>query len=129
MKLLIDFDDTLHDTMDRRPGHRMGRPEPGSLMAVRYLHQMGHEIIVFTGRRVDKPNVYQTVKDWLDYFGFPYHEITNIKPDSYDLIIDNRAIHYDSWERVLVMVHRLRDPEKEKEFVDESTASLDTNKL
>ena len=129
MRILVDFDDTIHDTRDRRPGHRMGTPEPGSLMALRYLYQQGNEIIIFTGRRVNRPEIRKTVQDWLDYFGYPYHDITNVKPESYDLIVDNRAIHYDSWEHVMVLINRLRTPQIEREYVDESTTSFDASKL
>lgn len=124
MRILIDFDDTLHDTKDRRPGHRMGQPEQGALMAVRRLYQMGDEIIVLTGRRVDQKAQYDTVKAWLDYFGFPYHAITNVKPPDYDLLIDNKAIHYDTWSHVLLLIHRLQNRTAQLEYTDESTSDL-----
>lgn len=126
MKICIDFDDTLHDTKDRRAGHRMGQPEPGAVAAMRYMYAMHHELIILTGRKVDNPKVYEVVKNWLDHFQIPYHEITNIKPDGYDLIIDNKAIHYDNWRTALVWVSRFAaDPKALQSFSDESDAEFD----
>lgn len=127
MIVLVDFDDTLHDTRDRRPGHRMGQPEPGAVMAINYLYQAGDEIVVFTGRRVDQPNVYKTVEDWLLYFRIPYHAITNVKPTNYDVVVDNKALHYDAWEHVLVQISHIR--RNEKAWADESTRTFDATQV
>lgn len=117
MRILVDFDDTLHQTHDKLPGHRMGQPEPGAIAAIRQL-AINNEIIVFTGRRVDVPSVYEAVASWMEYFQIPYHGITNVKPQTYDLIIDNRAMHYDSWPQVLFRIRNMNEEAYTMDHID-----------
>lgn len=106
MIILVDFDDTLCNSKDIPKGHRMGQPVPGAVAAMKRLY-MTNEINILTGRRVDVPAVYEAVAKWLEYFGIPYHNITNVKPDRYDLIIDNRALHFDDWPKTLFRTEKL----------------------
>jgi hypothetical protein len=105
MIILVDLDGTLMSP-NRDEGHRMGPPMPGAIAAMRRLY-VGNTLIVFTGRPVDGARAYLTVENWLHYFGIPYHGISNVKPDRYDLIIDNKAIHFDSWPKVLFRIDKL----------------------
>ena len=123
--LCIDFDDTIHDTHDTRPGYKMGQPEKGAVVALRYLVGRGYTIIVLTGRPVNKPQVYNAVKRWLDYFQVPYSDITNVKPEHYGYIIDNKAMHYDTWERTLLQLTKLEN-EKAKEGFNHESPGVDT---
>lgn len=100
MIILIDFDRTLMDPDNIPVGHRMGPPEAGAIVAMQRL-SITNELIVFTGRKVNIPSVYDTVAKWMDYFHIPYNAITNVKPERYDLIIDDKAIHFDTWTQVL----------------------------
>lgn len=114
--LLIDFDDTTHNTHDPRPGHKMGQPEPGAVQALTRLHNAGYKIIILTGRTVNQPRVYKAVHDWMIHFRVPFDEITNVKPDNYDFIIDNKAIHFDTWARTMLLLHQLESKNAEQTF-------------
>ena len=104
MILAIDFDDTLMDTQNVLEGYRMGQPTSGAIAATQRLANRGDKIFIFTARDVQKPQVYKAVEDWLNHFHIPFHGITNIKKPEFDVYIDNRALHFDTWPQVL---HRL----------------------
>lgn len=127
MTLLIDFDDTVHNTHDTRPGYKMGQPELGAVEALTRLHNNGDKIIILTGRPVNKPAVYKAVHDWMVHFRVPFDEITNVKPSGYDFVIDNRAIHYDNWPSTLLLLHRLDTKQAEQKFThDDGLTTSDT---
>lgn len=100
LTLAIDFDETLMNPSNKQPGYRMGQPEPGAVSTLQRLHSEGHRIIIFTARNVQDPRAKKAVSDWLGYFHIPYHDITNVKRSEYDVYIDNRALHYQSWAQV-----------------------------
>jgi len=102
MIIAIDFDATLMDPKNVQPGYRMGPPTPGAIAATKRLRAEGHTIIVFTARNVQDPRVHKAVMDWCEHFGIPASGASNIKSPSYDVIIDNRAIHFDSWPHVMM---------------------------
>lgn len=106
MTIAIDFDDTIMDNQAVAPGYRMGPPEPGAVAAINKLHEEGHTIVIFTARNVQEPRVKKTIADWLDYFRIPYHLITNVKQPEFDVYIDNRALHYQSWPQAWADLHR-----------------------
>jgi len=106
MIFLIDFDDTICNTKYVDHGRRMGPPNMGAVDSVRRLHRE-HTVIIFTGRQVNKPAVYKAVADWMHFFQIPYDQITNIKPFEYDVIIDNRAMHFDGWPKVMARLNNL----------------------
>lgn len=101
MILAVDFDDTLHDLRHVQEDHRMGIPEPGAVEALNNLVSEGHTIIIFTARNVQNPNAKKAVADWLDYFKIPFTDITNIKSPRFDVIIDDRALRFDTWAQTL----------------------------
>jgi predicted phosphatase len=39
----------------------------------------------------------------MKYYEMPYHEITNVKPTA-SYYIDDKAIHFDNWTKVLKKV-------------------------
>jgi DNA-binding LacI/PurR family transcriptional regulator len=103
----------------------MGQPQKGAVAAIRHLYSRGYTIIIFTGRPVQNPNVKQAVAGWLEHFQIPYHDITNVKPDGYGFIIDNRAIHYDTWESVLVRLHHLETKAQDEQYTHEDLDKVD----
>jgi len=107
MIVAIDFDDTLMDTTNVLHGYRMGQPTPGAIAATTRLHNRGDTIIVFTARDVQKPQVYKAVQDWCTHFNIPIHGITNIKKPEFDVYIDNRALHFDTWPQVMARLTNL----------------------
>lgn len=105
--LAIDFDETLMNPNNVPKGYRMGQPEPGAIATVQRLHMEGHQIVIFTARNVQDPRAKKAVADWLDYFHIPYHDITNVKRADFDVMIDNRALHYQSWPQVSQDLNKL----------------------
>lgn len=107
MIIAIDFDETIMDPQNKTPGYRMGRPVPGAVLSLQRLANAGHTIYIFTARNVQHPNQKKAVADWLDYFQIPFHGITNIKLPEFEVYIDNRAMHFDSWPQVMARINRL----------------------
>lgn len=100
MVIAIDFDGTLHDIDNPVPGRKMGPPMPGAVEAVKRI-AAHHDIVVFTVRG-DQPYI----REWLAYWGFPKPvAITNVKNGAFELIIDDRAVHYsggiDAWRELV----------------------------
>jgi hypothetical protein len=95
MKIAIDFDGVIHDYKHPLPGARMGPPIEGAHEAIWGYVDAGHEVVVFT-QRGDKP---EHVLNWLFFYEFPKMEVTNIK-GAFDLIIDDRAVTFYSWEKL-----------------------------
>lgn len=107
MVIACDFDDTLCDSRNVLQGYRMGQPTDGAVIYTKKLVEMGHEIIIFTARSVNKPEVYKAVEDWLKYFGIPHHGITNIKQPYFDVMVDNRSIAFTgSWTGMLTRIEK-----------------------
>ena len=93
--LAIDFDGVLCDNNNIKPGFRMGEPMPGAIEAMRRLKAGGDTVVIFTAR-----DRFQPVRDWLDHFGIPYDDVTNIKRPEFDVIVDDRAVHFTNWNQV-----------------------------
>jgi len=105
MHIAIDLDDTLMSTKNVLRGYRMGQPEPGAVAALSRLAQEGHTLTIFTARNVQDPRVRQAILDWCQYFHLPIHNVTNIKDPDFDVMIDNRGLHFTSWSQTLVALH------------------------
>ena len=95
MIIAIDFDGVLCDHNNRKPGFIMGEPVEGAQQAMLTLKRQGDTLIIHTNRER-----FQHVEDWLQHFGIPYDEVTNIKPNA-DVFIDDKAIRFTTWAQVL----------------------------
>lgn len=93
MTLAIDFDGVLCDPNNRKPGFRMGEPMPGAVQSMlRLKHDGGHTLIIHTIRGKEPSHV----KDWLDHFGIPHDEITDVKPNAH-AYLDDKGVRFTSW--------------------------------
>jgi len=106
MNIATDFDETLMNNAAAPHGYKMGPPEVGAISVLNKLVEEGHKIFIFTARNVQDQRVYKAVADWVEYFKIPCHGITNIKSPDFDIMIDNRGLHYQSWDQVYQDVHR-----------------------
>lgn len=107
MVIAVDLDDTLLDRQNKNPGYRMGQPFPGAVAIINQWVKVGHQVVIFTARNVNKPESYKAVSDWLDYYRIPHNGITNIKQPYFDVIIDNRALQFTgSWAGMLTKVNK-----------------------
>lgn len=94
--IAIDFDGVIHDYKHPVEGRRMGGPIEGTKDALKKLKRKGFKIIIHTVRG-DEP---QHISDWMQFYGIPFDEITNIKPKA-EFYIDDHGIHFENWEQAL----------------------------
>ena len=85
MILAIDFDNTLR-SLDN------GLPMQDAAKHMGYLKKNNHFLIIHSVR-----NNSNIIRDWLDLYGIPYDDITNLKPNA-DAYIDDKAIRFTTWE-------------------------------
>lgn len=107
MVIAIDFDGTIHDWNNPKPGMRMGPPMPGAKDALQSFKASGHTIYIFTVR--GGPGERKHVEDWLHYYDIPFDWVTNVKIPA-DWYIDDRAIHFTDWTQAVQRVFT-GDPE------------------
>ena len=101
----VDFDMTIHNASQPKPGKRMGEPMPGAVEAMQALKAAGNILIVHTVWRQDRWHV---IREWCDYYHIPYDDVTNIKPTA-TAYIDDRAIRFEgSWPDVLEKIYESR---------------------
>lgn len=98
--LAVDFDGVLHDPTNVTPGHRMGLPCKGALEAMGALRRRGYRLIIFTTNRIEP------VTNWLTYFGVPFDQVTNTKPEA-EVYIDDRGLRHTSWTETMIELDRL----------------------
>lgn len=98
-RIAIDFDGTIHDPFNRKPGYKMGQPIQGTAQAIKYLRDNGHEVIIFP-TWADNQQRRKALVDWLTFFQVPFDDITSVKPDV-DFYIDNNAVRFESWAQTL----------------------------
>jgi hypothetical protein len=99
MILAIDFDQTIHDKANPIPGRRMGLPLQDAKTSLDKLNKRGHRIIIHTVMATTTSGL-RAVRDWMDYYDLPYHDITATKPNA-DWFIDDKAIHFDNWTQAM----------------------------
>jgi hypothetical protein len=95
--LAIDFDGVIHDYKNPVEGKRMGQPIEGTKNKLATFRMLGYTIIVHS-LWGDKNGI---IGEWMKYYGIPYDEITNIKPNA-DYYIDDRAIKFASWKEIKI---------------------------
>lgn len=94
MVIFIDIDGTI--CTEESPFDRpLAKPLPGALETINRYVEMGHTVVLWTGRGWDQ---YRTTKAWLDEHGFKYDQLLMGKPIA-NLIIDDRARHFTGWNR------------------------------
>ena len=97
--IAVDFDGVIHNKSNPLPGRKMGGPIEGSKEALEYLRDLGYRIIIFSYWASSEKNI-KVIEDWLKFYGMPYNEITNIKPNA-EAYIDDKGIRFTTWEETL----------------------------
>jgi len=103
MRLVIDLDDTIcypnHNETDTYLKYRNAKPNYGMISAIRNAKKSGHEIVIYTARRMITHNgdfekihndVGEITKTWLDTYGVLYDELHFGKPYG-DMYVDDKA--------------------------------------
>lgn len=93
--IAVDFDGVLCIS-DKG---KMSEPLSGSLEALEMFIEWGYDIVIFTLRAKNKRHV----EDWLDFYGIPYKEVTDRKPQA-DFYIDDKAIRHINWADTLSQI-------------------------
>jgi hypothetical protein len=106
VRIAIDFDGTIHDPTNRRPGYKLGQPILAAPQALTKLKELGHELIVFP-TWADRQDRRQAIVSWLDYFKVPYDDITSVKPEA-GLYIDNNGYRFDNWRATIEFINTLK---------------------
>ena len=106
LRLAIDFDGTIHDPTNKKPGYKLGQPIPGAPEALKMLKDQG-ALIVIHSIWADTEQKQKAISDWCHYFHVPYDFITNMKPDC-DFYIDDRGLRFESWAQTLDEIKQRR---------------------
>ena len=102
MRFLIDIDGTV--LTQHAPGdYDKCEPLPGALEFVNGLYDQGHQVVFYTARNF---KYMQLTHEQLRRFGFKYHHLDMGKPHG-DIIIDDRAVRFNSWADTGPYVHCL----------------------
>ncbi len=95
MNLAIDFDGVICKRTDIPTNiNWTDGPNENALDAINHFLKIGHNVWVFTSN--PEP---EKVKKWLDKYGFPELEVTNIKKPAH-AYIDDRAIRFTNWNDI-----------------------------
>jgi len=98
--IAVDFDNVIYDHDGKwRNGELTRGPVPGAREALAGLATAGHTIIINSTRNWHKRHR-ERMAAWMDERGIPYHEIASHKPNA-DLYIDDKALRFETWGRVL----------------------------
>lgn|SRR5512135_258223 len=103
MNIGLDFDGTLAQYSGFAGMDVTGEPLPGALSFLKALHELGCHIAIFSARAKDARGKL-AIERWLDQHGVrQYVElVTHEKLPDYDVIIDDRAIHFDGDYKVVL---------------------------
>jgi hypothetical protein len=109
--IAVDFDGVIH-SYERgwQDGTIYGTPLPGTMDALQKLYSNDWRIVIFTCRVQDlqgeiMPERVTAVLDWIDSHrdrhSFVIDEVTNKKPNSAVVFLDDRAVRFQNWEQAL----------------------------
>jgi len=95
MLIAIDFDGTIVDNMKHKMGERYPPLFPGARDKISELRRAGHKIMIFSCNRPG------WIQECLDKYEIKVDGFLPEKP-IYDILIDDRAIHFDGWDVIQV---------------------------
>ena len=96
--ICLDFDGVIHTYTGGKGNDpsAMDEPIPGAQSAVLELQRLGYRVVIFTPRH--RPSVL----DWLEQWGFPFLEVTIVKPAA-KVLLDDRAIQFQGeWSQPVI---------------------------
>jgi hypothetical protein len=88
---LVDLDDCLAKYIGPSGNTEIGPPNPEIVYLVTYLHEIGHEVRLFTAR-AGVPDQISKIEKWLKDNNLEYMIITNVKDYGAIAIIDDKAV-------------------------------------
>ena len=108
MRIVIDLDGTICPIKEKGQAYGELKPLEGAVEKIRQLKNDGHYIIIQTARNMATQesnlgkvmkNIGKVTLEWLEKYEIPYDEIYFGKPNAH-VYIDDRAIRFDSWDKV-----------------------------
>lgn len=105
--ICVDFDGVIHD-YESGTYPKMGLPKDGAQHALQELIDKGYRVVVFTARADTKEHAVH-VREWLDYYDVPYHDVTALKVPAL-VYIDDRAIRFETWPQTLEQLEAVLPP-------------------
>jgi len=105
LRILVDIDGVLCEEGRSEDIESLGtrRAIIANVAAVNELHELGHKVIIFTGRKGMEQELVTVL--WLTRHGVQYDEIIFGKPKA-DIYVDDRAV--PSLERVAFLLSKLK---------------------
>ena len=110
LRIVIDLDGTIFEEKIEQDRAK-AVPLTDAVESVNALYDMGHTIILYTGRtyRELEPTLNQ-----LKRYGVKYHHLVMGKPVA-DIVIDDRAIAFSDWPGVWsnlnkIIQHKMNEP-------------------
>ena len=94
MKIIcVDFDGVIHSFHKGwHDGSLYGHLIENANKEINRLQKKGFEIIILTTR-----TNFEEIKEWLSDYNIKNVEVTNIKPKSAFVFVDDRAIRFTNW--------------------------------
>jgi len=99
MKLIIDIDGTICEEK-RQFSRSIAKPLPNAAKSLKALKNKGHTIILYSARTWAE---YEMTFSWLREHDIPFDQLILGKPEG-DYWIDDRAIHFSNWTKVLELI-------------------------
>lgn len=100
-RILVDFDGVIHKySYGWMDGTAYDSPMKGALEALEEMTAAGLEVVIFSTRDSNQ------ITEWLEKNHFPAYRVTNVKEPA-EVIIDDRAIRFETWNQVLVDLESL----------------------
>ena len=96
MKIIVDLDGTIC-TEEKQFSRSLAKVNTGAREALNLLKEKGFILIIYSARTWAE---YEMTENWLKENKVPYDQIILGKPQG-DYWIDDRAIRFRSWEKVI----------------------------
>ena len=98
----VDFDKTIaHEA--KYPA--IGEPIEGAKESLAKLQDLGYNVIIYSCRG-DSDEGIELITKWLDEHDMPYDSIFSGDKPFFKYVIDDKAIHFDSWDKVMQKVEK-----------------------
>lgn len=114
LRIVIDLDGTIVEEKGERERSK-AVPLPRAVESVNALYEMGHTIIIYSGRSYRE---LELTLNQLKQCGVKYHHLVLGKPVA-DILIDDRAVSFTGWagiwnDLLKTVKQKMREPTWEK---------------
>jgi len=86
--IAVDFDNTINNNFDIKPGERFSKPFPDAANILQAFRADGHRIMIYSCNRQ------KWVEEWMNHWNLPYDYIWEGEKPICDVYIDDRAVGF-----------------------------------